>query len=88
MMLELGDDGVVSKVDEENLVYVDEKELEELVDRHNQLRAENDDLTQYKQEVNNVLNSYYQRDLLPIEELLVRRIARELNIDLTYKVKK
>lgn len=44
-------------------------------------------LKQYKQAVNDVLDSYYQRDLTPIEEILVGGIARELNIDLHYKYK-
>lgn len=37
-MLELNDDGVLEKVDEEKLVTVDEEELDELINRHNELQ--------------------------------------------------
>jgi tRNA C32,U32 (ribose-2'-O)-methylase TrmJ len=42
MILQLGDDGVVSKVNEEDLIYVDKNELDELVDRYNRLKEENE----------------------------------------------
>lgn len=38
MMLQFNDDGVLEKVDEEKLVTVDETELQELIDRHNELQ--------------------------------------------------
>ena len=37
-MLQFNDDGVLEKVDEEKLVTVDETELQELIDRHNELQ--------------------------------------------------
>lgn len=44
MMLELSDDGTVTSVNEEELVYVDKNELEELVDNYHQLEKENKEL--------------------------------------------
>lgn len=67
---------------------IKEKELEKIVDELNNLAEENEQLKQYKQAVNDVLDSYYQKDLSPIEEILVGGIARELNLDLHYKPKK
>lgn len=34
MMLQIGDDGVVSSVDEENLIYVDKNELEQFIESY------------------------------------------------------
>lgn len=59
----------------------------EMEDYLTRLEEENEQLKQYKQAVNDVLDSYYQRDLTPIEEILVGRIAKELNVDLHYKYK-
>lgn len=42
MMLQVGDDGVVSAVNEDDLIYVDKNELDELVDRYNRLKEENE----------------------------------------------
>ena len=58
-----------------------------LIQSNQDYRKENEQLKQYKQAVNDVLDSYYQRDLTPIEEILVGRIAKELNVDLHYKYK-
>ena len=44
MILQLGNDGVVSKVDEEELVYVDKNELEQFIDNYHQLEEENKQL--------------------------------------------
>lgn len=41
MMLQIGDDGVVSSVDEENLVYVDKNELEQFIESYQELKEEN-----------------------------------------------
>lgn len=46
MMLQLGDDGVLRKADEENLISVDEKELDELIDKANELLEENQHIKQ------------------------------------------
>lgn len=44
MMLQVGDGGVVSAVNEDNLIYIDENELDELIDRYNCLKEENEQL--------------------------------------------
>ena len=41
MMLQIGDDGVVSSVDEENLIYVDKNELEQFIESYQKLEEEN-----------------------------------------------
>ncbi len=46
MMLQVGDDGVVSSVDEEELVYADKKELEQFIESYKQLEKENEQLKQ------------------------------------------
>lgn len=51
MMLQLGDDGVVTSVNEEELVYVDKNELEQLLESYQQLEKDNKEL---KQSVNNL----------------------------------
>ena len=44
MMLQIGDDGVVSSVDEENLIYVDKNELEQFIESYQKLEEENEQL--------------------------------------------
>ena len=51
MMLQVGDDGVVTSVNEEELVYVDKMELEQLIESYQQLEKDNKEL---KQSVNNL----------------------------------
>lgn len=51
MMLQVGDDGVVTSVNEEELVYVDKMELEQLLESYQQLEKDNKEL---KQSVNNL----------------------------------
>ncbi len=46
MMLQIGDDGVVSSVDEENLIYVDKNELEQFIESYQELEKENKQLKQ------------------------------------------
>lgn len=50
MMLQLDDDGVVSKVDEEDLIYVDKKELDEFIEEYNHLKKENEQLKEFKEQ--------------------------------------
>ena len=38
MLLKMGEDGVLSQVDEDDLVYVSEKELEDLIKENEQLK--------------------------------------------------
>ena len=47
MLLKMGEDGVLSQVDEDDLVYVSEKELEDLIKENEQL----------KQSLNNKMDS-------------------------------
>ena len=58
MMLQIGDDGTVSKVDEEELIYVDKKELEELIERYTHLEEENEQLRQQHQRLYNYFRDY------------------------------
>ena len=51
MMLELNDDGVLEKVDEEKLITVDENELDELINRHKELQ-------QFKDKVFEVIDNH------------------------------
>lgn len=44
MILQLNDDGVVSSVNEEDLIYVDKNELEQLVESYHKLENENEQL--------------------------------------------
>lgn len=44
MMLQLDDDGVFSKINEEDLIYVDKKELDEFIEEYNHLKKENEQL--------------------------------------------
>ena len=46
MMLQLNDDGVLEKVDEEKLVTVDEEELDELINRYDELHKRNEQLNE------------------------------------------
>ena len=56
MILQLGDDGVVSKVNEDDLIYVDKNELDELIDRYNHLKEENEQLNQFKKQVFQIID--------------------------------
>lgn len=51
MMLQLNDDGVVSSVNEEELVYVDKNELDKFVESYDKLEKENEQLKQFKEKV-------------------------------------
>lgn len=44
MWLQLNDDGVVEKVDEEHLITVDERELDEFIEKYKKLEKENQEL--------------------------------------------
>ena len=62
MMLQLGDDGVVTSVNEEELVYVDKNELEQLIENYQQLEKESEQLkaSLYAEKTNTaeVVNDY------------------------------
>ena len=59
MMLQIGDDGAVSKVDEEELIYVDKKELEELIERYTHLEEENEQLRKQIQNYEQLISNSY-----------------------------
>ena len=59
MMLQIGDDGAVSKVDEEELIYVDKKELEELIERYTHLEEENEQLRKQIQIYEQLISNSY-----------------------------
>ena len=46
MMLQLGADGVVSSVNEADLIYVDKNKLEQFVESYHKLEKENEQLKQ------------------------------------------
>ena len=46
MMFQVGDDGVVSSVNEDDLVYVNKNELEQFVESYDKLEKENEKLKQ------------------------------------------
>ena len=46
MMFQVGDDGVVSSINEEDLIYVDKNELEQFVESYDKLEKENEKLKQ------------------------------------------
>ena len=46
MLLQFDDDGTVSSVNEEELIYVNEKELEEFIEKYCELETENEQLKQ------------------------------------------
>lgn len=78
MMLQLGDDGVLRNADEENLVYVDEKELEELIDKANELLEENKQLKQFQDKVFDLINKKIEEvDTIGAEVL--KDLRKELN---------
>ena len=63
MMLQIGDDGVVSKVDVDDLIYVDKNELNELVDRYYRLKEENEQLKSFKSRVFNLLQDEIRKEI-------------------------
>lgn len=61
MILQLGDDGVVSSVDEEELVYVDKKELEQFIESYQELEEENEQLKSENKELKEELIEYIEQ---------------------------
>ena len=58
MMLQVGDDGVVTSVNEEELVYVDKNELEQLIENYQQLEKENEQLKEQLKELQDFKDNY------------------------------
>ena len=65
MMLQIGDDGVVSSVDEENLIYVDKNELEQFIESYQELEKENEKL---KKQLETLEQAMYDNDIKWIEK--------------------
>ena len=59
MMLQVGDDGVVSSVDEENLIYVDKNELEQFIESYQELEKENEQLKKELRNLRRLANEIY-----------------------------
>ena len=84
MMLQLGDDGVVTSVNEEELVYVDKNELEQLIENYQQLKKENEQLKQQVQNIHKLINSKIQsaRELGNLRTVIaLKNLQRELKGD-------
>ena len=84
-MLQLGDDGVVTSVNEEELVYVDKNELEQLIENYQQLKKENEQLKQQVQNIHKLINSKIQsaRELGNLKTVIaLKNLQRELKGDL------
>ena len=91
MMLKLGDDGVVTSVNEEELVYVDKNELEQLIENYQQLEKENEQLKNHIQELQNHLkrleneNISLKKSETATEELLIQQWQQNTKIKHTIK---
>ena len=59
MIFQLGDDGVVSKVNEEELVYVDKNELEQFIESYHELEKENEQLKQSLQDYEDNVSNWF-----------------------------
>ena len=59
MMFTIGDDGVVSSVDEENLIYVDKNELEQFIESYQELEKENEQLKKELRNLRRLANEIY-----------------------------
>lgn len=60
MMFQVGDDGVVSSVNEEDLIYVDKNELEQFVESYYKLEKENEQLKQENKELKEFQDRVYK----------------------------
>ena len=58
-MLQIEDDGVVSSVDEENLIYVDKNELEQFIESYQELEKENEQLKGELRNLRRLANEIY-----------------------------
>ena len=79
MMFQLSDDGVVSSVNEDDLIYVDKNELEKFIESYQELEKENEQLNQYKQSVKDILTDWSNKDLTAHELGIIIAIMKELN---------
>ena len=77
MMLRLGDDGVVSKVNEADLVYIDENDLKGLLEEYNQLREENELLQNQKKFLIDFCADYMPHDTFTAMFETVNKMEKE-----------
>ena len=82
MMLQVGDDGVVTSVNEEELVYVDKMELEQLIESYQQLEKDNKELKEEHRRIIDLLDKKLQENDNNDE------YARRVKIDLIMELKK
>lgn len=82
MMLQVGDDGVVTSVNEEELVYVDKMELEQLIESYQQLEKDNKELKEEHRRIIDLLDKKLQENDDNDE------YARMVKIDLIMELKK
>ena len=82
MMLQVGDDGVVTSVNEEELVYVDKMELEQLIESYQQLEKDNKELKEEHRRIIDLLDKKLQENDDNDE------YARRVKIDLIMELKK
>ena len=81
-MLQVGDDGVVTSVNEEELVYVDKMELEQLIESYQQLEKDNKELKEEQRRIIDLLDKKLQENDDNDE------YARRVKIDLIMELKK
>ena len=82
MMLQVGDDGVVTSVNEEELVYVDKMELEQLIESYQQLENDNKELKEEHRRIIDLLDKKLHENDDNDE------YARRVKIDLIMELKK
>ena len=82
MMLQVGDDGVVTSVNEEELVYVDKMELEQLIESYQQLEKDNKELKEEHRRIIDLLDKKLQENDDNDE------YARRVKIDFIMELKK
>ena len=82
MMLQVGDDGVVTSVNEEELIYVDKMELEQLIESYQQLENDNKELKEEHRRIIDLLDKKLHENDDNDE------YARRVKIDLIMELKK
>ena len=75
-----GDWGIKDTLTDKVLFFGTTEEVEITLEVLNMLHEENQQLQMYKDSVSDILNSYLERDLVPIERIIVTAIAKELGV--------
>ena len=76
MILQLNDEGVLEKANEEKLVQVNEDELDELINRHNKLKEENEQLKLLLDFADDLIISNLRKDQIGHWENIKKNIKR------------